>query len=527
MLSEISFNIGKQFDPPSAFASLDGFNDWHHTQNKSIESTFYDTFDWRLHHAELTLASDKSSQEFHLYLYDNKSGRLLESITILNEPDFSWNLPNVKLINLLTPLLGVRRLLPMIRVERRVQYFSLFNKREKIILRARKENIRSFSPLNGTTKSLRSRLCVEPLKGYAKFYKELVKYIRHSLELTQAQNLMTDATTTLGVRPGFYSSKLNFMLYPAMRSDAALKQFLSHLLGTMEINEVGIEADWDTEFLHDFRVSVRRSRSAIGQIKQVMPIQTLRRLKRDFSWLNEVTGPCRDMDVYLLAFPHYQDCLPQPQRAALEPLWNFLLERKKTEYKKMIRGLHSARYRNFKSYLHQYLATPVVERTTLTHARQSIKDTARQRIWHVYHRVITEGNAIYDDSPNEALHKLRKTCKKLRYLLEFSRSLFPEKKIAYLIKVLKQLQTYLGEFQDYSVQIHALQGFSQQMSRSGSTNNDTLEAINQLATILGQKQQKVRNTFHARFSQFSSKTNTALFEGLFHHDERSNKADST
>jgi CHAD domain-containing protein len=523
MLSEAAFIIGKQFDLSSAFASLDGFNYWQHTKTESIETTFYDTFDWRLHKVELSLSSDKSSQDLFLHLYNNHSGKLLESIKLKNEPDFYWNLPDSKLKDTLSPLLEVRRLLPMIRVERRVQYFALFNDDEKIILRARKEKIRSFSPLTGQTKTLRSRLCVESLKGYTKFYREIVRYIRHTLELTQAQSLMTDATTTLGIHPGFYSSKLDFKLFPAMRSDTAIKQFLYHLLGIMEINEAGIEADWDAEFLHDFRVAVRRSRSAIGQFKSVIPIQISRRLKSDFAWLNEITGPSRDMDVYLLSFPQYQDCLPRNLRGALDPLWDFLHERKNTEYKMMIHRLHSARYRKFKSFLHKYLAAPVVERTTLSHARKPIKDSSRQRIWHVYGRVMKEGKAIKDDSPNEDLHALRKTCKKLRYLLEFCRSLYPEKKMAYLIKSLKQLQTYLGEFQDYSVQIHALQGFSQQMNKAGHVNSDALEAINQLTYILEQKQHKVRTTFHDRFIQFSSYKNAALFEGLFHPDGRSSK----
>ena len=43
------------------------------------------------------------------------------------------------------------------------------------------------------------------------------------------------------------------------------------LLDIMVANEPGMRADLDTEFLHDYRVSLRRTRSLLGQIKNVFP----------------------------------------------------------------------------------------------------------------------------------------------------------------------------------------------------------------------------------------------------------------
>ena len=42
-------------------------------------------------------------------------------------------------------------------------------------------------------------------------------------------------------------------------------------LQTLRINEDGVRKDLDSEFLHDFRVAVRRTRSALSQIKGVFP----------------------------------------------------------------------------------------------------------------------------------------------------------------------------------------------------------------------------------------------------------------
>ena len=77
------------------------------------------------------------------------------------------------------------------------------------------------------------------------------------------------------------------------------KIVLHRLLDTMLANETGTREDIDSEFLHDFRVSVRRTRSAISQIKGVIPQKILDRFRPEFTWLGQITGPTRDMDVYL------------------------------------------------------------------------------------------------------------------------------------------------------------------------------------------------------------------------------------
>jgi len=78
----------------------------------------------------------------------------------------------------------------------------------------------------------------------------------------------------------------------------------------MRINEVNIEKDLDTEFLHDFRVAIRRTRSALGQIKNVFPMRTTNRFKKDFAFVGELSNQLRDLDVYLLKEDTYKTMLP-------------------------------------------------------------------------------------------------------------------------------------------------------------------------------------------------------------------------
>ena len=60
-------------------------------------------------------------------------------------------------------------------------------------------------------------------------------------------------------------------LAPAVRAETAPGEIHLALLGILLANEPGLRANLDTEFLHDFRVAVRRTRALLGQIKQVFP----------------------------------------------------------------------------------------------------------------------------------------------------------------------------------------------------------------------------------------------------------------
>ena len=100
-----------------------------------------------------------------------------------------------------------------------------------------------------------------------------------------------------GKQPATYSGKLAVPLEADMRADASLRKILRVLFATMEINEQGTIDDLDTEFLHDFRIAVRRTRSALNQVKSVFPEHSRTRFAKHFAWLGDITTPTRDLDV--------------------------------------------------------------------------------------------------------------------------------------------------------------------------------------------------------------------------------------
>jgi CHAD domain-containing protein/phosphohistidine phosphatase SixA len=334
---------------------------------------------------------------------------------------------------------------------------------------------------------------------------------------------LKSALADCGEHPGDYSSNFRLYLDAGMRADAALRLIMLNLLDTMERNESGLIEDIDSGFLHDFRVAVRRTRTALTQIKSVFPRAVIERFGKHFAWLGKVTGPGRDLDVYLLRFDDYLDCLPVETRDNLEPLRAILLKNKKTEHKKLVRSLKTRRYASLKQNWRDFLQKDPPQRTTLANAARPVVSVSSQRIWKMYRRVLKKGRAIKDDSPADALHELRKSCKKLRYLMEYFQSLYPSACIRKAIKTLKLLQDNLGEFQDLSVQIHSLGEYEERVAREYEASTETVLAIEQLREILRARREQQRGRFAKCFASFDSATNGKTFKRLFNDSTQRRK----
>ena len=164
----------------------------------------------------------------------------------------------------------------------------------------------------------------------------------------------------------------------------------------------------------------------------------------------------------------------------------------------------------------RYLLAPLAKRPVARDAAKSIGKVARRRTWRMYKRVLKEGKAITAESLPPELHELRKSCKKLRYLMEFFQSLYPPGAMRASIKELKQLQDNLGDFQDLDVQIEALKRFAMEMRRRGEYTAATGMAMDSLLETLDEGMQRARAEFEARFAQFSCEDNQAGFAQLFH-----------
>ncbi len=485
---------------------------------RSMRRTFYDTFDWRLHATGVILEEQQDGKQRTLlwHGFDNDNGASSVGQTISTAPPrFAKDLPPGQFRDRLEPIIEMRELLPLLQINAQVRSLRVLDKIDKTVVRLVIATSTARRRQGSKTHPLPDRIVVLPVKGYQKPHAKIVAMLA-ALGLEPAgENSVLRSLALVGHTPGDYSSRLDLQLDPEMRSEQAARIILQRLLDVMLINEDGTRKGSDTEFLHDFRVSIRRTRSALSQIKGVLPERTVNHYKQEFAWLGQITSPLRDLDVYLLSFDDYRDSLPASERANIEPLRDFLLRQQQREHSALKKSLGSAHYRRLVQGWREFLEQPLNEDFTLRNSGRPILDLARERIWKTYRRIIKEGAAINAGSPAEALHDLRKSCKKLRYLMEFFQSLFAAQKIKALIKTLKSLQENLGDFQDYEVQVTTLKQFSQRMVEEAAAPTATLLAMGMLIEGLERRQQQARDEFDERFKQFALADNRERFQKLF------------
>ena len=135
---------------------------------------------------------------------------------------------------------------------------------------------------------------------------------------------------------------------PGERADrAAAARCSTQLLATIEANLPGTLADVDTEFLHDLRVAVRRTRSVAAPARRRVPARAAGRASaREFRWLQQVTGPDpRPRRLPARVRRAARDAAGRAARRTSSRCASVLAERRRTSSDAMARALRSARAR--------------------------------------------------------------------------------------------------------------------------------------------------------------------------------------
>jgi len=492
-------------------------SDYLATQNKIKKEatitgrlTYYDTFDWRLFNKSLVLFT------FQGRLILRKLGKdlIIHSLNTKAVPFFIWEFPEGDLKQYLEPIIKMRKLLNLVDLTSRINPYRILNKDEKTVARLCFETIRTRSRKDPRT--IGAQLWLKSVKGYSKYSKKVKNQIESlGLISSRDEDIFSHAMREVGRDPGSYSSKLRLQLTPDMHADVATIEIWRFLFQVIKINEAHIEHDIDTEILHDFRVAIRRTRSALVWNKNIFSEKTIARFKKNLSFVGKISNDLRDLDVYLLKKFEYKAMLPSVFRDDIDPLFEYLGKQRAVSFRKVIRILNSKKYRRIMQDWESFLDEPQYDLISGPSAKVPVYALASQRIYMQYRNVVKAGNRILENCDDEKLHKLRIQCKKLRYLIQFFANLFSPKKISILVGQLKKLQDVLGDYNDLSVQVNYLFEVAKEMPANLSRLNKTLIAIGSLIGELETKRQSVKESFAEAFMRFSSRQNQKIFQDLF------------
>lgn len=483
-------------------------------QQVRIHRQYLDSFDWRMHQNSYICGIDNNDAVKNFFLEESKTGQCVYTLPLSEVPKFPQDIPHIKCRQLLEDILEIRALIGAESVNIRQRQLLILDNQHKTLIRLYVESYTI--PGRSGLQTIPGRLIVFPVRGYKKVLHDVVQYISEQLRLSPVEtNLLDEILTVVGKVPDPAVLDVTKKLSDSLNTWQAAQILFSDLLNVMQANEQGLRDAIDTEFLHDYRVALRRTRSVLTQIKYLFPNEELEYFKQEFYWLGLVTGPTRDLDVYLLKFDNYAKVLPEELRDDLIPFRQFLHRHWKVEHARLCEALNSKRYRKLIREWKRVLQRRGTRSSQTFNVKNPAKQVANQRILKLYKKVLKEGGAIAPESPDEDLHELRKTCKKFRYLMEFFQSYYPNNQIKRLIKSLKLLQDNLGDFQDLCVQTRQLSDFAQQMQDEGLADTKTIMAMGVLVQILVNQKEAVRCHFSERFKEFSSAERVMEFKTAF------------
>ncbi|WP_273206284.1 CHAD domain-containing protein [Marinobacter subterrani] len=223
---------------------------------------------------------------------------------------------------------------------------------------------------------------------------------------------------------------------------------LHHQLQRVRQLEQGVIVGLDDEFLHEYRIAIRRSRAIAESVQEVTGDKALARAVKTLKRHANATGPLRDLHVFLQDLPAL--CGDNHEIQAALQVW--VGREAASRHQKLVKRLTSKRYHESMEQWLNLIDSRKFHKLAATLSPKDIRKAVERRIkW--FNRRTAE---LMHTSPDDDIHRLRKQLKRIRYLMELDAKTWKGE-----LKTLKDRQQLYGRFQDLHVQIELLGQFQQ------------------------------------------------------------------
>ncbi|CCH87273.1 conserved protein of unknown function [Modestobacter italicus] len=399
----------------------------------------------------------------------------------------------------LEPVLGVRALLPVVEASGTSATGRLLDAEGKTVVRLVHDRPATLAAGRG---ELPGGLWLVPLRGYDAAGECAARIAQRAGLVPDTPSRYPAALRAAAVDP---APPPRAVLEPGLPAPVAVARVLLSFLGELEAAVDGTVDDVDTEFLHDLRVAVRRSRSAVKLLGDVLPPALVAWATPELKLLGDLTTPSRDLDVLLQQLPSLTAGLAGGRCEDVAPLVRHLTALRADERLRLVAGLRSPRFEEFRSRWRAAL----LELATWDgqpRAGAVAAEVLVERLDRAHRRVLRHGSRITDASPAEDLHDLRKRVKELRYLLEVLPPPTDPADARVAVKELKAVQDVLGTFQDSEAQREALYALGTDLVSGDGAPVRTVFAMGEIAARLQEDQDTARARFATVFERFSTRS---------------------
>lgn len=273
------------------------------------------------------------------------------------------------------------------------------------------------------------------------------------------------------------SKAIGDALVQTMYARSAVAEHLRALDADMRACVPGIIADRDPDCLHEYRVMLRRARSLLTAFKQLYDKSWYRRARRDLHWIGATTSPLRDLDVFLAALNEMIAGAGIPLDEAQGAVQIFVAAQRERELGRVRKLFELPRYLRFSAAwqdaLDMLCADDAIDATAVAAV---VGPAIRRR----YKRLVRHIEALTSPASYADLHRVRKDCKRVRYLLDTFASLYAENIVKPIQGDLKHVQSVLGEICDRHAQMQFAHAGLQGTSASSALVNGLSRIKNEL-----------------------------------------------
>lgn len=464
--------------------------------------SWFDTFDGDLWVAGLVLEADRDdrSQEVVLRSRHHHAVRWVQRVDEV--PRTADELPAEPWRRSLGDVLGLRALIPVAECAVSVTEASLIDARGERVVDLRIEEIGDGEP--------EGWLRIVPVRGCEREAAEVAARLSAEAGLTPTEGhplgvLAPDVLARRGAT--------DLVLARDMPAHCAVAVMLDRFDAAMTELEPWLHDPPDTEFLHDYRVALRRSRSVLKLARGILDPADLEHWRPRLRDLQQRTGPLRDIDVFVLEFDEYRSLVPADFDDDLDPVVDLLVRRQLEEQRRLRRYLQTAAHRAMRTSYRTFL-----DRLTEADAPETpdgaspIGVVGVDRIRAAHRRVLRRGRRVTADSPARDLHEVRIAGKELRYAIELHASLLEPDARGRLIKACKSLQDLLGAFQDAEVHAEATHGLADHLVATGDVPARSIMALGLLAQVFADQHDEIRARFDEEFAAFDRSETTDVLE---------------
>jgi len=284
---------------------------------------------------------------------------------------------------------------------------------------------------------------------------------------------------------------------------AVLKMLLT-LVEYARLFEQGIVENTHVEFLHQYRVILRRARSLLSRMKDLFLEKDYLNLKGKLRCIFTGTNTLRDLDVFMQGKGFYYNALPASLHPGLDNIFDVYKTEQDLEQKRVSHVIAAKAYKKDMKSLKDDLRKMIACKDK---KRNILKKAVQKQIRISYEKVLKRLKKINGQADDSKLHKLRISAKKLRYLIELFGWLFKAEHVFETLTELKSMQDKLGRFNDLSVQGIEITGFA---DRFKEMPKKTASALEGMQVLLKQEKERLKNILLKQLTSFSAKKLTGL-----------------